>query len=126
MVFHEECLYLTGTATSTFGVGYRAYHPNERFQRFHRIHWRRGMGGTEASVGFPEFLNPANVGLPPGPPGASETHSFHTMLRPDLDPDRRRCSFTVFLTVYNKRTDGSNMDFPHVSDSGAFSLEIGA
>jgi hypothetical protein len=126
MVFHEECLYLTGTAGSTFGVGYRAYHPNQRFQRFHRIHWRRGMGGTVASSGFLEFLNSANVGLPPAPPGASETHTFQTMLRPDLDPDRRRCSFTVFLRVYNKRTDGSNMAFPYVSDSGAFSLELGA
>lgn len=125
LVFNQECLFLTGAGDSTFGVGYRAFHPNERFQRYHRVSWRRGLGSTPGNTGVLESANPANVGVPPAPPGASGTHTFSQMLRTDLEPDRRKCAFTAFLTVYGKRTNGSNLAFPYENDSAAFVIEIG-
>lgn len=46
------------------------------------------------------------------------------MLRPDLMPERRRCAFTAFLEIWNKRTDGDDLGFQYRSDSAAFVLEI--
>lgn len=126
LVFTQECLFFGGTASSTFSVGYRAYHPNEQFQLRHGITWRRGLGSTPFSSGALLPSSSANVGQPPGPPGPSPTNTFHQMLRPDLDPTRTKCAFTVFLTIWNKRTDGDNLGFAHASDTAAFVLEINA
>ena len=55
LVFNQECLFLGGEPDSTFGVGYRAFHPNERFQRYHNIWWKRGLGSTPGNTGFLEY-----------------------------------------------------------------------
>ncbi len=124
LVFNAECLFLGGANDSTFGIGYRAYHPRERFQRFHNIRWKRGLGTTAQNQDWLEFQNPNNVGLAPPGPQPSSTNTFAEMLRTNLDATRRRCAFTVFLTVYNKRTNGADLSFHHVDDSAAFVLEI--
>ena len=65
-----------------------------------------------------------NVGLAPPVPQASSTNEFWEMLRTDLDPTRLKCAFTVFLKVYNKRTNGGDLSFHHTNDSAAFVIEI--
>ena len=124
LVFNQECLFLSGDADSTFAVGYRAFHPNQRFQRFHSIWWKRGLGSTAGNVGYLEHQNTSNVGLVPPSPQPSSTNSFDDMLRTDLDSTRLKCAFTVFLRVFNKRTNGGDLSFHHVGDSAAFVIEI--
>jgi hypothetical protein len=119
----EECQFMTGTPSSTFGIGYRAYHPWELFQRRHVISWKRGLGG-----GSDTMLNsPLNVGVPPAPVGASPTHTFGHMLNHPVPatPLHTKCAFTVFLNITNKRTDGDGLGFSHSQDSAAFALEVG-
>lgn len=124
LVFNAECLFLGGAADSTFAVGYQAYHPRERFQRYHDIWWRRGLGSHPGYTGSLESQNPNNVGLAPAGPQPSSTNEYWEMLRTDLEPTRLKCAFTVFLRVYNKRTNGADLTFHQVNDSAAFVLEI--
>lgn len=124
LIFNAECLFFGGDVNTTFSVGYRAYHPREPFQLYHRITWRRGLGSTAFSSGTLQPTNPNNVGQPPALPGGSATNTFGQMLRPDLDPDRRKCAFTAFLHILNKRTDGDDLGFQHRTDTAAFVLEI--
>jgi hypothetical protein len=124
LVYNQECLFLGGDADATFAVGYRAFHPNQRFQRYHSIWWKRGLGSTPGNIGHLEHQNTNNVGLAPPVPQPSSTNAFWEMLRTDLDPTRLKCAFTVFLRVYNKRTNGGDLSFHHANDSAAFVIEI--
>lgn len=110
------CQFLEGDPTSTFGINYRAYHPEGLFHRHHHIWWKQGLAGSHGDI-----LNPGlgNVGVPPAAPGASPTVTFETMLGA-----HSRCAFTVFLTTYGKTTDGDNLSYPHVTDSAAFALSV--
>ena len=119
-----ECQFLAGLAGSTFGIDYRAYHPNEMFQLAHNISWQRGLGNAAGSTGSLQPSSSLNVGVPPAPPGVSGTNTFAQMLRTDLDPTRRRCAFTVFLGISSKTTDGDNLGNFGISTSAAFALEI--
>ncbi len=124
LVFNAECLFFGGAPDTTFSVGYRAYHPNEMFQLYHGITWRRGLGSTAFSSGTLQPTNSNNIGAPPGPVGGSATNTFQEMLRPDLDPTRKKCAFTAFLGIWNKRTDGDDLGHQHRGDSAAFVIEI--
>ena len=126
LVFNAECLFFGGAPGTSFGVGYRAYHPHEIFQLYHQVTWRRGLGSTAASSGTLQPQISVNVGVPPGPPGASATNTFQQMLRPDLDPTRLKCAFTAFLDIWNKRTDGDDLGHAHSGDTAAFVIEIDA
>jgi hypothetical protein len=123
-VFNEECLFLQGTASSTFGIGYRAYHPNEMFQLYHSITWQRGLGSAAGSTGALLASSPFNVGQPPALPGDSPTNTFAQMLRTDLDPTRKKCAFTVFLGISSKTTDGDYLGNGGITRSAAFAIEI--
>jgi hypothetical protein len=124
LVFNAECLFFGGNNDTTFSVGYRAYHPNEMFQLYHNINWRRGLGSTAASFGNLQPLNSNNVGAPPAVQGGSATNTFAQMLRPDLDPTRKKCAFTAFLNIWNKRTDGDDLGHQYRGDTAAFVIEI--
>jgi hypothetical protein len=124
LVFSEECLFLLGTAGSTFGVGYRAYHPNEMFQLSHGLSWQRGLGTAAGATGALLSGSPFNVGQPPAAPGNSPTNTFAQMLRTDLDPTRKKCAFTVFLGISSKTTDGDYLGNGSLTRSAAFALEI--
>jgi hypothetical protein len=127
--YTEECLFLTGSSSSTFGINYRAYHPNQMFQLSHGISWKRGLGGaTGTLLAFPAppppplavpNLSATNVGKPPDPAGNSPTNTFAQMLSP-----RTKCAFTVFLSISSKTTDGDNLGNGGVTDTAAFALEI--
>lgn len=124
LIFNSECLFFGGADETTFSVGYRAYHPNELFQYYHNITWRRGLGSTLMSSGILEPTNSNNVGMPPGPAGGSATERYDGMLRPDLDSTRTKCAFTAFLNVWSKRTDGDDLGHQHDGDTAAFVIEI--
>lgn len=124
LIFNAECLFFGGDENSTFSVGYRAYHPRQQFQLYHRITWKRGLGSTAHSHGTLQPINANNVGQPPAAPGGSATNTFGDMLRPDLDPNRRKCAFAAFLEIWNKRTDGDDLGYQHRQDTVAFVLEI--
>jgi len=127
----EECQFLTGPGSSTFAIEYRAYVPDERFQRRHRIRWVRGLNGSLANGGvgsLPTPLSPSNVGKPPAPPVNSGTNTFAQMLtriNPDLSTTMlERCSFAVTLTTFSKTTDGEDFDYPWDQETAAFALQI--
>lgn len=132
--FNEECMFLEGAPGSTVALAYRAYHPNPRFHHSHGLGWRRGFGSAPGSTGGfadapPDALGVplnahGNVGTEPGfAPGVSGPQTFHQMLRPDLDPSRTKCTFTVSLSAQAKTTNGSGFVLP-VWDYGSFALEI--
>lgn len=128
-IFSEECLFFQGTAGSTFGIGYRAYHPNEMFQLNHGISWQRGVPPVplhvpDDSKGTLLASSSVNVGKPPASPGNSPTNTFAQMLRTDLVPTRKKCAFTVFLGISAKTFDGENTVTPNVQVSAAFAIEI--
>ena len=128
-LFNEECLFLLGTAGSTFGIGYRAYHPNELFQLAHAISWQRGVPPVPLhvpndSVGYLLLGASNNVGQPPAGPGNSPTNTFADMLRTDLEATRKKCAFTVFLSISSKTTDGDYLGNHSITRSAAFALEI--
>jgi len=123
-IFTSECLFLNGTPTSTFGIGYRAYHPNEMFQHSHTIWWKRGLGSVAGSTGYLLPSSSSNVGKPPAGPGNSPTNTFAQMLRTDLDPTRKKCAFTVFLNIAAKTFDGEVTVVGDALDTAAFAIEI--
>jgi hypothetical protein len=127
---NEECQFLVGTNDSTFGIEYRAYVPDERFQQNHSIGWVRGLNGTAANggVGSLSTVSPANVGEPPAAPGFSGTNTFETMLT-RIDPGGSavlpRCAFAVTLTTRSKTIVSGSLSFPFAQETAAFALEIG-
>ena len=126
-----ECQFLVGTNNSTFGIEYRAYVPDERFQYAHAISWLRGLNGSTVNGGvgsLPTPLSPNNVGKPPAGPVNSGTNTFEQMLtriNPDLSTTvLERCSFAVTLTTWAKTTNGSSFSYPYDTETAAFAIEI--
>ena len=127
----EECQFLVEPGSSTFGVEYRAYVPDERFQYAHAISWVRGLNGSAANGGvgsLPTPLSPSNVGKPPAAPVNSGTNTFQQMLtRINADMSTtvlERCAFAVTLTTWSKTTNGASFSYPYDSETAAFALEI--
>jgi hypothetical protein len=125
-----ECQFLVGDGDATFGVEYRAYVPDQRFQQSHGIGWIRGLNASVANggVGSLGTFSPSNVGKPLDPPVNSGTNTFELMLT-RLDPPQpptvlEKCSFAVTLTTYAKTTDGASFSYPYNSETAAFALEI--
>lgn len=129
----EECQFLVDDddGEATFGLEYRAYVPDERFQYAHGISWSRGLNGSASNGGagsLPTPLSPGNAGKPPALPVNSGTNTFEHMLT-RLDPPSppevlERCSFSVTLTTFVKTTNGENFGYDHRSETAAFALEI--
>jgi hypothetical protein len=124
-----ECQFLVGDGNATFGVEYRAYVPDQRFQNAHGIEWIRGLNAsvTNGGVGSLGTFSPSNVGKPLDPPVNSGTNTFELMLT-RLDPPApptvlEKCSFAVTLTTYAKTTDGASFSYPYNSETAAFALE---
>ncbi|MBL8980827.1 MAG: hypothetical protein JNL26_01505, partial [Gemmatimonadetes bacterium] len=112
----QECQFLVGTPGTTFGIEYRAYVPDERFQQSHGISWVRGLNGSSANGGagsLPTPLSPSNVGKPPALAQNSGTNTFQQMLT-RIDPITsavtvmKKCTFAVTLTTLSKTTNGES------------------
>ena len=118
-------------ASTTFGIEYSAYVPDERFQYAHSIGWVRGLNGSAANGGSGSLPtpSPSNVGKPPALPANSGTNTFQEMLT-RIDPVTgvvtvlEKCSFAVTLFTYSKTTNGEHFGYPHDSETAAFALEI--
>jgi len=95
----EECQFMAGSPSSQFSAGYRAYHPEEMFQRSHTMTWHRGLGGSSGDL---VSENPSNVGVPPGSPGVSPMEAFWDMLDGET-----ACSFALYLDVDVKTFNGT-------------------
>jgi hypothetical protein len=121
-----ECQFLVGGESSTFGIGYRAYHPNEMFQLRHGISWKRGLGPTTGTL---LSSSPYNVGQPPASAGNSPTNTFHEMLHSNpsdpMDPHKlKKCAFAVTLGISSKTTDGDYLGNSSITEIAAFALEV--
>lgn len=112
-----ECQFISGTGSSLFSVGYRAYHPNPMFQLYHSMNWHRGLGGSSGTI---ISANPNNVGVPPASAFESPTTPFSVMLG-----THAKCSFTVNLGVAVKTWNGGGrMYWLDDSDQASFALEV--
>jgi len=120
----KECQFLTGTANTELSVGYKAYHvngpPGEPFMHYHNLRCRRGLNGP-----YFWLVNNKGENAPTPPTGAtaeSNRLKFQDMLAGLTEP---KCSFSLFLNVYAKHTNGSRrIDEYDRYDQGAFALEI--
>lgn len=125
-----ECQFGVGDEDAPFGIKYRAYVPDNRFQRGHSIGWVRGLNGSAANggVGSLSTSSPANVGEPPDPAGASGTNTFGLMLTrldPPNDPEvLPRCAFAVTLTTQSKTIVSGSLSHPFATETAAFALAI--
>jgi hypothetical protein len=125
-----ECQFGVGDPDSEFAIQYRAYVPDNRFQRQHTIGWTRGLNGTalNGGVGSLSTASPANVGEPPDPAEPSGTNTFELMLTrldPPNDPEvLDRCAFAVTLTTYAKTIVSGSLSHPYATETAAFALEI--
>lgn len=127
----EQCQFLSGSASDSFQVGYRAYHavlgddgatppspatpnplPPTSFMESYNLTWERGLNGPSGTfdsggdidVGSP--LTPA----PPQPPHLSPAANgvLSNLLAPPPSPPPTACSFAIDLYVTSKHTDGSS------------------
>ncbi|HLA97122.1 MAG TPA: hypothetical protein VJL34_01620 [Anaerolineales bacterium] len=90
-----QCQFMEGPGSTTFSVGYKAYHPEPMFLLNHSLWWRRGLGGP---TGYLVNTSPDNAG-----PAltVSPTDTFSDMLGLET-----RCSFTLNLYANVKTTNG--------------------
>ncbi len=115
---NAQCQFISGTDTTQFRIGYRAYHDQPMFLLDHRVWWKRGLGGSTGILTVPN-PNPNNVGIPPGPTHQSGSNTFATMLN-----GFSKCSFTVNLYVNVKTFNGiGTLDSLDGWDYAAFALE---
>jgi hypothetical protein len=116
-----ECQFLSGTDSSKFSSGYRAYHPNPMFILNHVMWWRRGLGGPSGSL----LNSDENAGQPPAsvavtdPAAGEPPATFANMLGLQM-----KCSFALNLHVNVKTTDGEGiLTYLNADDQAAFALE---
>ena len=132
----EECQFLVGNNSSTFGIEYRSYLPDQRCLYDQEIGWLRGLNATAANGGIGTLGTPnppVNVGQPSAGPDDSGTETFQTMLTrlddvnhpPNPPTVLPKCSFAVTLTTWAKTTDGGYLPwYPYAQETAAFALEI--
>jgi hypothetical protein len=114
-----ECQFITGTSSSLFSIGYRAYHEQPMFLLNHYLWWHRGLGIATAYLTSPN-PNPDNVGLPPAPPHESAQATFGSML-----DTHSKCAFSVNLHSNVKTFNGiGTLDYLDGWDQASFALDI--
>jgi len=128
---NAQCQFLSGAASDSFQVGFRAYHavlgddgatppvpptpnplPPTSFMESYNLTWERGLNGPSGTfdsggdidVGSP--LTPAPPQAPQQSPAANGLLS--NLLGPPPTPPPTACSFAIDLYVTSKHTDGSS------------------
>ena len=127
----EECQFISGPATTTVAVGFRAFHargvlnPTNTFMRSYALTWHRGLNGPSGLFAS----GTADVGEPAaGPPHVSSSLTIGQLLGPwpAFPTTHQRCTFAVHLHVQAKHFNGSgriqDYDF-HETASFALSNE---
>lgn len=135
-----ECQYMTGSNSTTFAIGMRAYHvhgvehagngDSNSFMYQYGISWQRGLNGSTGSLGAAPSggNNHTDVGETGGAV-ASGSETFQTMLTKTL-PDSstvvlNKCTFSVTLHVAAKHYTGSGRITGYdYWETASFALEI--
>lgn len=127
-----ECQFMSGAATDTFAIGFRAFHINgvedtgtnsddNSFMWHYNIAWQRGLNGSTGTLGFAPSggTNHTDVGEDgTAVPSGSET--FANMLGTNI-----KCTFSVTLHVYAKHfTGGGRIERYDYQETASFALEI--
>lgn len=135
-----ECQFMSDSASSTFAIGFKAYHvhgvehagngDDNSFMWQYGISWQRGLNGNTGSLGPAPSGGNAHTDVgETGGAVASGSASFASMLTRTL-PDGGsvilpKCTFSVTLHVYAKHFTGSgriqDYDF---QETASFALEI--
>lgn len=114
----EECQFIEGPGGTQISIGYRAFHPQERFQLHHNLSWYRGLSGTG---GHFVLQNPNNVGVAGAEP--SPPLSINHLLTHGGGMSSK-CSFGLRLRTHVRTFDGtSTLNGLEGTDQGAFALE---
>jgi len=125
---NAQCQFLSGSASDSFQVGYRAYHavlsddgaappsppspnplPPTSFMESFTLTWERGLNGPSGfldSGGDVDMPSTRAAGSPQQSPAANGLLS--TLLGPPPTPPPTACSFAIDLYVTSKHTDGSS------------------
>lgn len=122
-----ECQFLSGSPSSKFSAGYRAFHvtqnsitPPETFLWYCRIWYHRGLNGPNVTIESGGTNKPST--LLSGMAAESTPQLFSDMLGTDVVG--AKCTFTLNLRVYAKHTNGSRrLSEYDRSDQAAFALE---
>ncbi|MCB9358182.1 MAG: hypothetical protein H6505_06375 [Calditrichaeota bacterium] len=124
----DECQFMSGTASTRFSVGFRAFHRTanslfapKTFMRSYSLDWHRGLNGP--TVTFQNGTLNAPASLDSGNPQESIALYFSTMLGSTTIGSK--CTFAVNLWCYAKHTNGSRFIYEYDRhDQAAFALEI--
>ena len=136
----NECQFMTGQASSTFAIGFRAYHvhgvdhagngDSNSFMWHYAIGWQRGLNGNSGALGFAPSGgdNHTDVGETGGAV-ASGSETFQTMLTRTVSGSPTvvlpKCTFSVSLHVYAKHfTGGGRIQQYDYDETASFALEI--
>lgn len=126
-----ECQFMTGAASATLAIGFRAYHVNgvehagngddNSFMWRYGISWQRGLNGPTGSLG--PAPSGGNNHTDVGETGAAVTSGSETFA--NLLGANAKCTFSVTLRVYAKHFTGSGRitDYDY-QESASFALEI--
>jgi hypothetical protein len=135
-----ECQFMSGPGTTTFAIGFRAYHAHgvehagngddDSFMWHYAIGWQRGLNGSTGSLGPAPSggTNHTDVGETGGAV-SSGSETFQTMLT-KTNPDGTttvlsKCTFSVSLHVYAKHFTGAGRITAYdYHETASFALEI--
>lgn len=125
-----ECQFMTGTAGTTFAIGFSAYHPNgvehagdgddNSFMWKYGISWQRGLNGPTGTLGPAPSGGTDHTDVGTSGPVTSGSETFANLLGP-----RTKCTFSVTLRVYAKHFTGSSRISGYdYHETASFALEI--
>lgn len=132
-----QCQFMTGNASSTFAIGFRAFHTHgvehagngddNSFMWHYAIPWQRGLNGDTGTLGPAPSggTNHTDVGETGGAV-SSGSETFEAMLTDSTtDEVLSKCTFSVTLHVYAKHFTGSGRisDYDY-HETASFALEI--
>lgn len=126
-----ECQFMTGGGSSTFAIGFRAYHvhgvehagngDDNSFMWHYGISWQRGLNGDTGTLGPAPSggNNHTDVGESGGPV-SSDSETFANLL-----DEHSKCTFSVTLRVYAKHFTGNSRILAYdYLETASFALEI--
>ncbi|HVK98606.1 MAG TPA: hypothetical protein VM553_02280, partial [Dongiaceae bacterium] len=126
-----ECQFMSGTANSTFAIGFKAFHlhgvehagngDDNSFMWRYGITWQRGLNGDTGTLGpAPSGGNDHTDVGETGGPVSSGSETFGNML-----DEHTKCTFSVTLRVFAKHfTGGGRIQQYDYQETASFALEI--
>lgn len=132
MASSDECQFMSGPGTTTFSVGFRAYHldgvttgggpsDTDSFMASYALTWQRGLNGPSGTI----ETGTADKGEAGAVPSAAT--AFATLLGafPPTWGAQQRCTFSVHLHVDAKHHNGGSfIDAYDYRETASFALEL--